>query len=301
MADLVLPGRIAELLADHGEVGLTEALDVLVVELGLRSAVVRGSDGLRAVAGEATHAVPAMRVVPASPRGTVELPLRASGRDAGTLTVVGARPSQLAALRATAAVIGLALSRPVAGGQSDVLDAAEGDADDTADRLHDGVVQALVVARYAADAAVRGGSACAARDAVQSALVELRRTVWHLRPRGSAGLLPALGQLSQRLQEVGAPPLGLLLDEPVAGALSAPAAALAYRLVQAVAVPDGAGAVRVSVRREGRSAVLDLDGGAPLTTPARWATKARALEGTLTVSDGRVRLSVPLDRTKANP
>ena len=160
---------------------------------------------------------------------------------------------------------------------------------------------ALVVARYAADAAVRGGSVPAVRDAVQTSLVELRRTLWHLRPRGDQGLLPALGLLSERLQEAGGTPLGLIVDEPVADALSRPAAGLAYRLVQAVAVPEGAGAVRVSVRRDGRNAVLDVDGGVPLPAPARWTSKTRALGGTLTVSDGRLRLSVPLDRTKANP
>jgi hypothetical protein len=298
---LVLPGRIAELLADHSELGLTEALDLLVDELGLRSAVLRGGGRLRAVAGEALDAVAAMRVVPAADGGTVDLPLRAGGRGAGTLSVVGARPSQLAVLRATAAVLGLALSRPAAGTVHELLDAAEADADDTAHRLHDGVVQALVVARYAADAAVRGGSVPAARDAVQASLVELRRAVWHLRPRADQGLLAALRLLSERLQEAGATPLGLVVDEPVAAALSRPAAGLAYRLVQAVAVPEGAPSVRVAVRRDGRLAVLDVDGGVPLPAPARWTTKTRALGGTLTVSDGRLRLSVPLDRTKATP
>src|SRR3954465_3199169 len=40
-SDTVLPGRLAELLADHGEAGLTEALDLVVAELGLRSVVLR--------------------------------------------------------------------------------------------------------------------------------------------------------------------------------------------------------------------------------------------------------------------
>jgi signal transduction histidine kinase len=65
---------------------------------------------------------------------------------------------------------------------SAVLTLAEAQADAAADTLHDGALQALVVARYAADAAVRGGDASAARDAVQDALVALRRAVWLLRP-----------------------------------------------------------------------------------------------------------------------
>ena len=315
-SDVVLPGRLAELLADHGEAGLTDALDLVVAELGVRSAVLRDpanpagrterGGALRAVAGEAVHAVPAMRVLPTADGSTVEIPLRAAGRDAGTLTVVGARPSQLPVLRASAAVIALALSRPVrpSGLAAEVLAAAEADADEAADRLHDGAVQALVVARYAADAAARGGDAAAARDAVQDALVALRRTLWHLRPRGTAdgGLPAALALLSGRLTEAGGEPLGYVVDEPVAASLSPAAAALAYRIVQGAALPDGAGAVRVTVRRDGADAVVDVDGGAEIEDLPRWATKARAVGGSLTTADGRLRLSVPLSLgTKAIP
>src|SRR5690242_19440007 len=96
-ADAVLPGRVAALLADLGEDGLTGALDRVVAELGLRSAVLRDAAGdvapapatsngrLRAVAGEAVHAVPAMRVVPSgnAATSTVELPITAGGREIG--------------------------------------------------------------------------------------------------------------------------------------------------------------------------------------------------------------------------
>src|SRR5438309_211677 len=115
--DVVLPGHLAELLADAGERGLADALDLLVEDLGLRSAVLRdgpagGAQRLRAVAGEAAYAVPAMRLVNLSDGPAVELPLMAGGRTLGVLTVVGARPSQLPTLRASAAVLALALSRP---------------------------------------------------------------------------------------------------------------------------------------------------------------------------------------------
>lgn len=317
--DTLLPARLAELLADHGEHGVSEALDVLVSELQLRSAVLRddnalgapaaghGARPLRAVAGDPAHAVPAMRVVPAADGTTVELPLRAAGRTLGVLTLVGVRPSQLPVLRAAAAVLALALSRPAAPlseAAAQLVAAADGDADEAADRLHDGPVQALIVARYAADAAVRGADPAVARDAVQTALVELRRTLWHLRPRGASdgGLAEALRLLSARLTEAGGSALGYVVDEPVAAALPDVAVSLAYRLVQAVAVPDGSPAVRITVRREGATAVIDVDGGTPLVDPGRWAVKARALGGSLTPSEGRLRLAVPLDQgTKANP
>jgi signal transduction histidine kinase len=316
--DAVLPGRLAELLADAGARGLPEALDLLIAELGLRSAVIRdpeltgdrtgrpGAGALRAVAGDAVHAVPAMRVVPAADGSTVELPLRAGGRDAGVLTVVGARPSQLPVLRAAAAVLGLALSRPGAAPSAApvaaVIAAADAEADATADRLHDGAVQALVAARYAADAAARGGDVSAARDAVQLALVELRRALWHVRPRGGDGLLAALELLSGRLVEAGGSALGFLVDEPVAAALDAATSSVAYRLVQAVALPESAGPVRVAVRRDGSTVVLDVDGGAVLPDLELWAAKARALGGDLTSSAGRLRLVAPLTPgTKARP
>jgi hypothetical protein len=325
LTDAVLPGRLAELLADHGEAGLTEALDLIVTDLGLRSAVLLdtvpdshagplpATGRLRAIAGEAVHAVPAMRVVPAvgSTGSTVEIPVRANGRDAGVLSVAGARPSQLPVLRAAAAVLGLALSMPARATAADVaadlVAAADAEADAAADLLHDGPVQALVVAHYAAEAAARGGDPGQAREAVQAALVELRRSLWHLRPRGpgDGGLAAALGLLSARLEEAGRPPLGFVLDELLAAALPAAVASTAYRLVQSVAVPADADAVRVTLRREGSTIVLDVEGGAPLDDPDRWSNKARALGGTLSSTGTRTRLAVPLtapstrQRTKA--
>jgi hypothetical protein len=321
LADAVLPGRLAELLADHGESGLTEALDLLVSELGLQSAALQDNDPeagspagatgrLRAVAGDAVQAVPAMRVVAtAAASATVQISVRAGGRDVGVLTVAGARPSQLPVLRAAAAVLGLALSRPTravpADVAADLVAAADAEADAAADLLHDGPVQALVVAHYAAESAARGGDPALAREAVQAALVELRRSLWHLRPRGpgDGGLAGALGLLSARLEEAGRPPLGFVLDELLAAALPTAVASTAYRLVQAVAVPADAPTVRVALRREGSTVVLDVEGGSPLHDVDRWANKARALGGSLTSSGSRTRLAVPLTapRTKATP
>ena len=306
--DVVLPGHLAELLADTGERGLAEALDLLVAELDLRSAVLRdgaasGTQRLRAVAGEAAHAVPAMRLVDGSDGTSLELPLAAAGRTLGVLTVVGARPSQLAVLRACSAVLALALSRPApttAELADQLVAAADAEADETADRLHDGAVQALVAARYATDAAVRGGDLTVARDAVQTALVELRRALWHQRPRAGEGLTAALELLSARLVEAAGTPLGFLVDEPIAQALPAAARSVVYRLVQAVALPADAEPVRVAIHRDGCAAVVDIDGGAGLAAPDRWAGKARTFGATLTTTTGHLRLVVPLDQgTKA--
>ena len=192
------------------------------------------------------------------------------------------------------------LSRPVPPQQrqpaDDVADPAallalaDADADALADRLHDGALQALVVARYATDAAVRGGDPALARDAVQEALVALRRTVWHLRPRGGDDLLAALLELSKRALTSGAAPLELAVDEDVAAALTPACRTAAYRFVQSAAA-DGCGEVRLV--REGAYAALSV-AGADLPDPAGWAARAAALGGRLDRSGDPVRLLLPL-------
>ncbi len=286
----VVLGRLAEVLADG--TALPEALDVLVTGLGLRTAVVRAASGeVLGVAGDVLRAVTQDRVLPVPP-AMLELPVRGRpGTRAAALTVVGARPSQLPALRSAAAVIGLALVPSTR--VEELMDAAEADRDDFADALHDGAVQSLVVARYAADAAVRGGDPVLARDAVQEALVGVRRVLWHLRPRGANGLVEGLEQLSLQLVEADDRPLALVGDLEAGALLRGTAATLAFRLVQAVARTEG-DAVRVVVRRDEDELVLDIDGGAPLLSPERWARRARALGGDLSAPAGRLRLVLPL-------
>jgi signal transduction histidine kinase len=280
----VVLGRFAGLLADGSP--LPTALDALAVGLGVRTLIVRSAAGdLVAVGGEAVHAVPRTRT-PASTDPVLELP--AAGPSGATLTVLGGRPTQLPALRAAAAVLGLALV-PVAA-TADLLEADEADRDELADALHDGPVQSLVVARYASDAAVRGGDAVVARDAVQVALVEVRRALWNLRPRGATGLLAALEQLSGQLVAAGGAPLHTHGGVDLTG----PEGVLAYRLVQAV---GGAAPVRVAVRPDDATVVVDVDGGVPLPSPERWVRRAQALGGDLAASAGRLRLVLPAPRT----
>jgi signal transduction histidine kinase len=282
----VVLGNLALAVADGTP--LAHALTDFVAALGLRTAVVRSAAGeLLGVGGEVLHAVPQMRAL-LSADPTLELPLSGPG---GSLTVVGARPSQLPVLRAAAAVLGLAAT-PTAGVEAVLLGAAQ-DRDELADALHDGPVQTLVVARYAADAAVRGGDPVVARDAVQQALVEVRRTLWHLRPRGETGLLEALQSLSTQLVDAGGPPLEIVGDLSAAAALRGAAGTAAFRLVQAVARPDGS-PVHVVVRRVEDQLVLELEGAAALLSPERWVQRMRALAGDLFAPTGRLRLVLPL-------
>lgn len=267
-------GAVAALLAEGRD--LPEALEALLAGLALRGVALRSAAGdLLATAGDVLRDS-------AAPVLEVAVPLR-DGLP-GTLTVVGARPSHLLVLRTCASILGLALA-PVA--SAALLDAAEAERDAIADGLHDGPVQALVVARLAADAAVRGGDVPAARDATQAALVELRRALWQIRPRGSDGVLEALQQLSVQRVDAGLPALGLVV-EPEA-VLTGRAGSLAYQVVQASAGSD----CRVAVRSDGPSVVVDVDGGT-LSTPELWTARARALGGDLYASAGRIRLVLPL-------
>jgi signal transduction histidine kinase len=269
-------GEFAALLADGS--ALPKALESLRTRTGAEGVVLRDSTGA-VLAGDPVLAGP-----------VVELPVHGrSGTRVATLSVSGSRAADLPVLRSAAAVLGLALVP--------AEDLLEDDRDALADALHDGPVQALVVARYASDAAVRGGDAAVARDAVQSALVDARRFLWHLRPRGATGLVEALDQLSSHLVEAGGPAVGVLGDVEVAAALRGAPAVLAYRLVQALARPDGPG-VRVALKAEGSSLVVDVDGGTPLTDPDRWERRARTLGGRLTTSSSRTRLVLPRPETR---
>ena len=299
-----LLARLAARLGEAGEDALSDALSLLVVGLGLRSAVLRDAlDGdVLGVAGELVHAVPRTRFT--APGGVVEVPVQVGGRPLAALTVVGARPSHLPPLRAAAAVLALELRRSSSRVPLALLEAADAAADQAADALHDGPVQDLVVARLAADAAVRAGDATSVRDAVQSSLVSLRRALWMLRPRPSGGesLAAVLSQLSSRLQESGRPGLLLDVDDDAVARLSGPAASVCYRLVQEVAGPAGGSATAVLLRT-GRDCVrLELDGDTTTLTTApataTWSARARALGAQLSLPDlsstGRVVLSIPV-------
>jgi len=266
-------GEIAALLTDGDAV--PAALAALTAGLQLRTAALRSPTG-DLVAGSAPEPGAPVFDVPVSGR---------SGAPLGTLTVSGGSAAHLPALRSVAAVLGLALAPAL-------QDDGEQALDDLADALHDGPVQSLVVARYASDAAARGGDPAAARDAVQAALVEARRFLWRVRPRGSAGLVDALDQLSTHLVEVGGQPLVVLGDVEVAAALRGPYGVLAFRLVQAAA-EGTTSSVRVLLRVDSGALSVDVDGGGEPPTLDRWRRRAQALGGTLTTSQGRLRLVLP--------
>jgi hypothetical protein len=292
---------LAGLLATGGQTALQQVLSRLVHDLGLTSLVLRGDGpgagdhGVLAVAGDVVHAVPLQRaVVRRGLPDVVHLPVRAGGRLLAVLVVVGVRPGVLPALSEAVDVLALALlalRQPAPHLGSDAVDAlAEADAelDALADAFHDGPLQAVVAARWAADAAVRGGDPLAVRTAVHDALVALRRSLWQLRPRGAGGLGEALASLSRRLVECGRPPLDLQLD-PVAESRLTPAeSVLAYRLVQDAVRPGSELPVRVLLPPS--AAALTVSGEGLLPAADRWAVRARVLGATVQAGPHQVRL-----------
>ena len=179
-----------------------------------------------------------------------------------------------------------------------LLAAADADLDSLGDRLHDGALQELAGARYACDAVARGADPAAARDAVQHALVSLRRELWLLRPRGEHGLAAALSDLSEQLEAAGRP--GLRLQADPVGPLPPSCAVMAYRLVQAVAGQTGqtgqtgqapAGQAPLDVQLSGAGA-LHLD--TPVDDRATWTLRAAAVGAELHVTATSTLLQLPI-------
>ena len=177
-----------------------------------------------------------------------------------------------------------------------LLAAADADLDTLGDRLHDGALQELTGARYACDAVARGADPAVARDAVQHALVALRRELWLLRPRGEHGLAAALFELSEQLEAAGRP--GLRVQADPVGPLPPSCAVMAYRLVQAVAGQTGqvgqtgqTGQVLLDVRLS-RAGALHLD--APVADRATWALRAAAVGVELHVTATSTLLQRPI-------
>lgn len=163
-----------------------------------------------------------------------------------------------------------------------------------ADGLHDDALQLLVVARYATEAVARGADPMLARDAVQQALVSLRRAVWAMRPRGAEGLGVALEELAAFALETGGPPLQLCVDE-TAGEVHAALGMTVFRFVQAVyGCSRAAAGGPVCVRAVAGEGWLAVGVDAPVPDPEHWHARARALGGRLRCRPGDAQLELPL-------
>ncbi|HVE64435.1 MAG TPA: histidine kinase [Mycobacteriales bacterium] len=164
---------------------------------------------------------------------------------------------------------------------------SEREADSLADAVHDGLMQSLVVIRYAlawersqaAGPRPTGTGSDALPDpdsAVQTCLADARRLVWHLRRRvhDADGLPAALDELTERLAADGGPEL---LHEVAASGLTLEQAVVVYRMIQEwarAAAPEETLQVRVT-QGEGSAVLVEATG--PALVPASWPARGSHL------------------------
>jgi hypothetical protein len=288
-----LLGRAAAVLADGGGEVVPRLLTVLAESLDVpRSAV---AVELPPTLGTTT---PVGLVLPLQRRPEhghrVELPLTAANRLVGVLVVavpdatVGTGP----ALHAFADLLAAAVAYRGADAPPVELEA---DYASLAGRLHDGPIQTLLAARLAAELAARSGGDDLADVAVlvTTALRELRRVMWELRPRTGEGLGAALEQLAAHDAAGPAPRLfDVTVDREAASRLSPAAAAIGYRLTQTV-LRGATSALRVTVRpgTTGTAVRLQITGAdADIPDVDRWQRRAALAGGRLRVERGSVDL-----------
>ena len=274
-------------------------------------------------ADEATVALGEIAEAPAA--GTMRVPLRSDGVDIGVLTARrrdGAAPftdedATVLASFADQAAIALAHARARAVAERAAL---LEDRERIARDLHDGVIQALFAVGMGLQGAAMLSSDPALAERIEGAATEIDRAIRDLR-NYIFGLRPgalADRQLDEALRGIGKEfeqRTGVVtvvdVDPYVASELSSAAADLVHLTREAlsnVGRHAEAATCRVSLRREGDGAVLEIDddgkgfdptaGGAGMGLP-NLRDRARALGGELTLdaAPGRgtlVRVAIPL-------
>ena len=288
-----LLGRAAAVLADGGGEVVPRLLTLLAESLGLpRSAV---AVELAPTLGTST---PVGLVLPLQRRPErghrVELPLTAANRLVGVLVVTAPDAGLVTGpgLHAYADLLAAAVAH-----RNAEMPAVELEADyaSLAGQLHDGPVQTLLAARFAAELAARDGAddLTDVSVLVTTALRELRRVMWELRPRTGEGLGAALEQLAAHDAAGPAPRLfDVTVDHDAAACLTPAAAAIAYRLTQTV-LRGATSALRVTVRpyATGTAVRLQITGAdADIADVDRWRRRAALAGGRLRVERGSVDL-----------
>ena len=287
-------GEAAALLADGGPDLVPRLLCLLATSLGLPRSAVTIELPPTVGAAHLGQVLPLQRRPGAGVR--TELPLTAGGRLAGILVITGGDPAGTvgpAALRTFGDLLASALTpRSVPAAQPVEL---EEDYAEIAGTLHDGPIQTLLAARFAAQLVTRNGDDDLGEVSalVSDALRELRRVMWELRPRTGQGLGAALEQLAAHDAAGPAPRLfDVTVDRAAAARLSPAAAAIAYRLTQTI-LRGAASALRVTVRPGGTLTAVTLQiSGADADIPDvdRWQRRAALAGGRLRVERGCVRL-----------
>lgn len=299
-------GDIARLLAGQGAVALPEALRRVAAAVAASQLVLRGVDTSTVLAVAYADRAPsrsAMRVL--------DVPVRRTGQLVGVLTATARRAftdADARLLTAAADVLALSLvadgtGRSWAAGRA-VLD-EEADRAQVAATLLEGVGEALVSVRYAAELVAAGRVEPTALDEpVRAALAAVRHAHRDLRAHAlEAGLRAALRDLPERWAgdrpDDGMSELRVSVDADDPGLDTvAPPVAVTVQRVAEVALRGASGLAAVRAFRDGETVKLCVD-SAEIAYDAseldRWGRRAQALGGDLRLRPDGVELSLPAE------
>ena len=298
--------EVARLLANRGADGLADALRLVVDATGARQAVLVGPDTSTVLAVARPDRGTARSLAP-----RLDAPVRRTGEVLGVLTLTAKRAltdADAQLLTAVADLCGLTLA---ADGSGQAWRAGRAVLDEEADRaqvaatLLDGVGEALVSIRYAAELVAAGRDDPAALDEpVRAALTAVRQAHRDLRARAlEDGLRAALRELPQRWAgdrpDDGMSELRLSVeaDDPGLDTLAPPIAVTVQRVAEA-ALRGASGQATLLAFRHGERVKLCVD-SAEIAYDAselnRWARRAQALGGDLWLRSDGVELSLPAE------
>ncbi|HEX4654416.1 MAG TPA: hypothetical protein VH274_01600 [Mycobacteriales bacterium] len=303
---------VARILAGQGSAGIADALQLVAAAVGCDHVQLRAGDATTVLATTRRDSGPAGR---GSLR--LDIPVRRTGELYGVLSVAAGRPltdADAGLLAAVADTVGLTLAADGAlaawsAGRS-VLD-EEADRAQVAATLLDGIGEALVSVRYAAELVAAGEEdRSALEEPVRAALAALRHAHRDLRAHAlEAGLRAALRELPDRWAgdrpDDGMSELRLSVDadDPALDALAPPIAVTVQRVAEA-ALRGATGRAAVRAGCEGKRVKLTVD-SAEIAYDAselnRWARRALALGGDLRLRPDGVELSLPAELPPDRP
>ena len=300
-------GAVLRMLAGQGRAALPEVLHTVATAIGGAHVQLRASDTATVLAE--TRQARGTRSTRRAAPWVLDIPVRGGADLYGVLTVTASRPftdADAGLLAATADALALLLAADEsalawAAGRA-VLD-EEADRAQVAATLLDGVGEALVSVRYAAELVAEGGAEAKALDEpVRAALAAVRHAHRDLRAHAlEAGLRAALHELLDRFAgdrpDDGMSGLRLIVhaDDPELDALAPPVAVTVQRVAEAaLRGASGQAVIRafcadLGVKLSVESAEIAYDA----SELNRWARRVHALGGELRLRPDGVELSLP--------
>jgi hypothetical protein len=297
---------VARLLAGRGTVALPEVLRLVADALGGGQLVLRGAHSSTVLAVAHPDRSSSRSLMRA-----LDVPVRRTGELLGVLTITAKRALTDADARLLTGVADLLALALAAGALDRTGTAGRAVLDEEADRaqvaatLLDGVGEALVSVRYAAELVAAGRVEPAALDEpVRFALAALRQAHRDLRAHAlETGLRAALRELPQRWAgdrpDDGMSELRLSVeaDDPGLDEVAPPIAVTVQRVAEA-ALRGASGRAALRAFRLGETVKLCVDSAEiayDASELSRWTRRAQALGGDLRLRPDGVELSLPAE------